>query len=90
MLVLSVIGAGDLLGKKALRVTIEYNIPVKTFISLLKEDTSLGVILEKWFLVIILLYTYLTKPRFDGIRFGDIKVWIVMFSRGKVLGVRNV
>jgi hypothetical protein len=25
-----------------------------------------------------------------GIRFGDIKVWIVMFSRGKVLGVRNV
>jgi hypothetical protein len=23
-------------------------------------------------------------------RFGDIKVWIVMFSRGKVLGVRNV
>jgi hypothetical protein len=47
--------AGDLKkGKKALRVTIEYNIPVKTFISSLKAFASLGFILAKWLLGLII------------------------------------
>jgi hypothetical protein len=62
--------AGDLKkGKKALRVTIEYNIPVKTFISLLKAFASVGVILEKY-LGIYKLYTWFDKPWFEGY-----KVW---------------
>jgi hypothetical protein len=46
MIVLLTISAGDLKkGKKALRVTIEYNIPVMVFMSSLNTSISL---LESW------------------------------------------
>ena len=79
--------AGDLKkGKKALRVTIEYNIPVKTFISLLKAFASLGVILEKY-LGIYKLYTWFDKPWFEWYKvwYGEKNYFIVMsLARGKV------